>query len=618
MSRPVASILMSLLGTGLSLLTACVGDASSAGRVGDLQGSGERSPFVGETVSLSGIVSGDFQDRDGDRRSRLGGFFVQDEVPDGDPRTSDGIFVFDARAGIDVDVGDRVLIVGEVVEFFGETQIVADAVTVTGSASIEPTVLELPAESSLSDGDGRRIPDLEHLEGMLVRVAGEPTVIDTSGLEEFGTLLVHAAGRAYQYTDTNRPSVRGYRRHRDDFVRSSLVLDDGRRDMRPTPVRYLFPYDDGRNVRVGDRIAGLTGVIRYSRGSGETGRANYRLMPTEEPRFVAADRQPTYAAKPAGVTRVVSLNTLNFFSTLDAGDNVCGPAALGCRGANSAAEFERQRRKLAAAIKALDADIVGLMEVENDAGRTLETLVGALADDTGNDWDFVDTGAVGGDAIKVALIYRAAAVRPVGRYAILDASVDPAFVDDRNRPVLAQTFETIGGGERLTVAVNHLKSKGSDCEDLGDPDLGDGQANCNRTRTRAAEAEARWLSADPTGSGDPDVLIIGDLNAYRREDPVVALQDAGYEDLVARFATDRPHSFVFRGESGALDHALATRPLVEQVETAGEWHINSDEPRILDYNLDNDRDPRLFDSAVPWRASDHDPIVIDLRLGAGN
>jgi len=252
------------------------------------------------------------------------------------------------------------------------------------------------------------------------------------------------------------------------------------------------------------------------------------------------------------------------------------------------------------------------MEIENDAGDTLASLVAALEDESGNAWRFVDTGAIGGDAIKVGFVYRPDAVDTIGAHAVLDGDVDPDFIDDRNRPSLAQTFAA-AGGDRITVVVNHLKSKGSDCEDLGDPDTGDGQGNCNRTRTLAAAALARWLAADPTGAGTGDVLIIGDLNAYLEEDPVVALEAPGYVNLLERETGSDAYSYVFRGESGALDHALASPSLAGRVTAAIAWHSNADEPPVLDYNLENDRDPGLFDAGVPWRASDHDPIIIDVE-----
>ena len=99
----------------------------------------------------------------------------------------------------------------------------------------------------------------------------------------------------------------------------------------------------------------------------------------------------------------------------------------------------------------------------------------------------------------------------------------------------------------LPWSVNHLKSKGSDCDDVGDPDLGDGQGNCSQTRRAAAEALVDWLATDPTGSGDPDFIIMGDLNSYAQEDTIDEIKagsddTAGtsddYTNLIAHFQGD--------------------------------------------------------------------------------
>lgn len=237
----------------------------------------------------------------------------------------------------------------------------------------------------------------------------------------------------------------------------------------------------------------------------------------------------------------------------------------------------------------------------------LNSLLGAST------YAFIDTGTIGTDAIKVALIYKPARVAPVGSHAILDSTVDPTFLDTRNRPTLAQTFEA--DGERFTVAVNHLKSKGSSCADIGDPDTGDGQGNCNLTRTAAAQALAGWQAGDPTGSGDPDFLILGDLNAYAMEDPVTAIQEAGYINLVETYVGTQAYSYVFEGQSGYLDHALASGALARQVVGVQEWHTNADEPSALDYN--NYNQPLLYHPDA-FRASDHDPVVVTLLPGATN
>ncbi len=226
----------------------------------------------------------------------------------------------------------------------------------------------------------------------------------------------------------------------------------------------------------------------------------------------------------------------------------------------------------------------------------------------------------------MALIYQPASVTPVGDFAILDSSVDPRFIDDKNRPVLIQTFDEVATGARMTVAVNHLKSKGSPCDDVGDPGLGDGQGNCNLTRTTAAQAMADYLATDPTGSGDADILIIGDLNAYAMEDPITALEAAGYTDLIEAFEGPSAYSFVFDGQLGYLDHAMANGSLVPQVTGVSEWHINADEINLLDYNDDiQDGEEASFEREStngglslfdpdPYRSSDHDPVVIGLDL----
>ena len=315
-----------------------------------------------------------------------------------------------------------------------------------------------------------------------------------------------------------------------------------------------------------------------------------------------------------GEVRVASFNVLNFFSTPDTGDSICGPRSSdNCRGADSAAELERQLAKTVSALALMKADIIGLIELENNDSESLRMIVDALNDRIGtDDYVFVDTGTIHDDAIKTGFIYKSTTIGLYGSFALLDRSADSRFNDDRNRPALAQTFQLRSTGARLTVVVNHLKSKGSDCDSDGDPNLGDGQGNCNQTRTSAATAIAAWLAADPTSSNDPDFLVIGDLNAYLIEDPLTALENAGFTNLLAQ--KSNPYSFVFDAQAGALDHALVSPSLLPQVVETLEWPVNADEPALLDYNLEHGRDRKLFDGDSPYRASDHDPVIIGLDL----
>ncbi|EPQ5467291.1 ExeM/NucH family extracellular endonuclease [Pseudomonas aeruginosa] len=576
------------------------GEEAGLRPIHEVQGAGAESPLVNQRVAIEGVVVGDFQNA-----SELKGFYVQQEdaTVDGDPATSEGIFVYDGGNGSDVKLGDRVRVTGQVREFNGLTELVGPlqvSVLASGVALPTPAGISLP----LASADA-----LERYEGMRVQLRQTLTVNEVYNLGRYGEVLLSSGGRQMTPTNVVAPGEQAKAMQaRNDLDR--ILLDDGRSGQNPDPIRYPAPELSAYNsLRVGDRTSAIDGVLDYSAGS-------YRIQPLQTPTFEAANPRP---AQPAveGRLRVASFNVLNYFN----GDGKGGGFPTS-RGANTAEEFQRQKAKIVAAILASKADIVGLMEIENDGYgefSAIADLVNGLNASLpqGQRYAFVNPNRakLGSDEIAVGLIYRGDKVRTYRSAVVLDSSVNPEFDDTRNRPTLAQTFQEINGGERLTIAVNHLKSKGSACD--GDPDTGDGQGNCNLTRARAAQALVDWLAGDPTGAKEPDRLIIGDLNSYAKEDPVNVIRSAGYTDLVARQAgAGKGYSYVFSGQSGYLDHALANASLARQVRGAVEWHINADEPRVLDYNVEF-KTPRQQDSlynAEPYRASDHDPVVIGIDL----
>lgn len=297
------------------------------------------------------------------------------------------------------------------------------------------------------------------------------------------------------------------------------------------------------------------------------------------------------------------------------------------RGANSDDELDRQRAKIVSAMQVMDCDILGLIEIENsdDDAATID-LVNGLNDVVGDGtYNYVATGQIGTDEIKVAFIYKPTTVSLVGDFAILDSNVDSDFIDTKNRPSLIQTFEQIATGEKITISVNHFKSKGSSCNSLGDPNLGDGQANCSQTRAKASIALANFLASDPTNSQSDNFLIIGDLNAYRKEDAITALITRGYTDLAEEFVGDSAYSYLFDGQIGYLDYGLANGPLLTQVSAVNIWNANADEVPLFDYNnCAEEGDEASFrrESCAngdlyapdPLRSSDHDAVVIGFDL----
>jgi hypothetical protein len=562
----------------------------------DVQGPGLATPIAGQRVTIEGVVVGDYQLQP----SEFGGFYLQEEDADhdADPNTSEGIFVFDNGFGVDVQPGDVVRVRGTAGESFNLTQIA----TVTGLSVCATGATVTPASISLPVAN---VPDHERTEGMLVSLDQLLTATEVFNLGRFGEVSLSGVGRLWNPTAVTMPGAPAIA-YLQQNNRSRIILDDGNNQQNIDPTRYPQGGLSASNtLRVGDTLDGLTGVMdfRFS---------NYRIQPVGSIEFDVGNPRTPAPEPVGGNLEIASFNVLNYFN----GDGMGGGFPTS-RGALNQFELDRQSAKIVSALEAMDSDIVGLMEIENDAGPNgaVAELVRRLNDEMGaGTYAGIETGVIGTDEIKVALIYKPAAVSPVGDWKILTSAIDPRFDTSLNRPALAQTFEHLASGERLTVAVNHLKSKGTPCP--ADPDIGDGQGNCNNVRTQAAAALADWLATDPTGSGDPDSLVIGDLNAYTFEDPIRTLEEAGYTNLVRLFGGLTAYSYVFQGESGYLDHALANASLAGQVTGTTEWHINPDEPTVLDYttSFKTMNQWSLFYDPGPYRASDHDPVIVGLSM----
>ncbi|MDA8693006.1 ExeM/NucH family extracellular endonuclease [Saprospiraceae bacterium] len=602
-------------------------------RIHDIQGNGATVADPGLFVSVEAVVVGDYQDND-----ELNGFFIQEENTDedGDPLTSEGIFVYCNTCPIDVAEGDLVIVEGIADEFFDQSQL--DVIGSNGSVTIVSSSnlsLVTPAQISLPASDATdAVTTFESTEGMLVEFSQTLVVTEHFLLTRYGQLTLSADEKQINYTQTNTPTAAGYTNHLIDRNKSRIILDDINNLENIDPVYHPRPtgFSTTDVIRGGSTINNLTGVMSWSfAGSSNTNAWRIRPTTTMPVSFVDSNpRMPNPA--PSADLKIASFNVLNYFN-----GNGTGGGFPTSRGADSNAEFIRQTDKIIDALIDMDADIIGLIEIENDYSdgnlSSIASLVNALNNATSaNTYEYVDpVSNIGNDEISNGFIYKTAKVGLNGTEQILDT---PEFLDpnntgtDKNRPALAQSFEIIdmandGYQEIFTVVVNHLKSKGSSCG-AGDDDTTSGQGNCNGTRTDAALELVNWLSTDPTGSGDSDILIIGDLNAYAMEAPITTITNAGYTNLVTTYDPDA-YSFVFNGEWGTLDHALSNASFQSQISNVSTWNINSDESSLLDYN-DTVQDPgeQPFEvkpstnplyNADQYRSSDHDPIIISLSYG---
>ncbi|MBO9611616.1 MAG: ExeM/NucH family extracellular endonuclease [Dyadobacter sp.] len=603
-----------------------------ATRIHQIQGSGNTAALTGP-LTIEGVVTRTFTGSTG-----LNGFYVQEEDADADadPTTSEGIFVYNVAADpagvVSVTQGDLVRISGEVIDFVSTTSGFTTSLTElkTVSAFEKLGTAPLPTITNVTLPVAN-VADLERYEGMLVNLnatSGNLFVTEYFQLGRYGQVVLSADGpgnaagtdgRLDQYTQFNAPSVAGYAAYVAEAAKRKIYLDDGRTTQNPDPVifgRGGNPLSATNTLRGGDQVTSVIGIL-------DDRLEGYRIQTSSGVNFIAANERPT--APPAlgtGATlKVASANVLNYFN-----GNGAGGGFPTSRGADTQAEFARQRAKVIEALYTSDADVIGLMELERDdygPNSAIQDLVNGLNTRAGvsGTYAFIDPGTIATDEITVGLIYKPGKVTPDGAAATMPdhyGQTSPGYptgqtaFDVVGRKPLAQTFIETASTEKFTVVVNHFKSKSSSANGEGDADAGDGQGESNGTRVRQAQDLVAWLATKPTGTTDTDYLILGDLNAYLKEEPLTILANAGYNSVLP--ATS--YSYVFDGFTGSLDHALATSSLAKQVTGADKYHINADEPSVLDYNTEFKSAGQVtsFYSADQYRASDHDPVLVGLHL----
>ncbi|WOT05529.1 ExeM/NucH family extracellular endonuclease [Shewanella youngdeokensis] len=684
-------------------------------RISEIQGTGSTSPLKGESVAVQGIVTAivDLPKK---------GFYLRDEVADGNPLTSDGIFVESGSADSQL-LGRTICLGSDVAESYGQTQLSAEIWEVTNSdytATVATDIEMLASDNESFDAT------LERYEGMLVNLPE-----DINGLLEGKQNMRVSRSFSFNYDSYRNNITLAYMRpnmqpnqlniagspeaeaaaaQNDDYrliVESSSKADNG---VIPYYADFGVSTEDDY-IRIDDSVVGMEGVISYSYG-------DYALTVTNSlnstnfihnlPRTDSPDIDETVAEDHFAI-RIASQNLFNYFNSPFGGDqNQFGQS----RGADTYNEFIQQKTKLVEAIRALDADAVGLMEMENN-GFGLNSAIADLVnevnvfyteeyeknagepDSTENRYVFVgfdhngnevldELDALGSDAIATGIIYRPSKLSiERTRVVTMPQQKAPTIVNENNevikdsdgeilesgqnyhRDALVVTFLVNQTGKRLTLAVNHFKSKASTCwEDWQGVEFGD---NTEWTKDapdldlQGSCAEFRIAGAVQLGEEleevQGDKIIMGDLNAYAQEDPVLVLTDNprnktlmtashtfigskpqfnsdgsaveitstyGYIDIVSKVFEEQgktPWSYSYNDEVGSLDHILISPSLETRVIDAADWHINAAESSLYDYNMeykgDYNNEVNKFYAEDHFRSSDHDPALITLSYLPG-
>ncbi len=603
--------------------------------INEIQGNGAASPLVGNSVTTRGKVTAAYP------TGGFAGYYLQTPGTGGDlagHTASDGIFVHSPATVGSVQIGDYVEVTGTVSEFFGQTQLsVTDAAGMAklteAAPEVKPTTFTLPADETVR----------ESLEGMLLAPQGPATVSDNYALNQYGEIgLAGGTTPLEQPTAVAEYGSATYTATVAANAARGIKIDDGATTnfFSAANKALALPYlTTTEHVRVGSPVTFSTNVV--------LGYANnaWKLQPlTALTPDNAGSVQPvsfgsTRTEAPAAVggnLKLASFNVLNYFPTT--GDQLTGctfntdragnPITVkgGCnvRGAANAENFERQQAKIVAAISGSGADVVTLMEVENSAqfgkyrDEALAKLVDSLNIATPGIWDYVRTPAnapplADEDMIRTAFIYKKAAAEPVGESIIHNDTT--AFASAR-KP-LAQVFKPVGAGDdkKFIAIANHFKSKGSAATPN---DTDKGQGNSNLARTAQAKSLLAFSNDLQASKGTDKVFLIGDFNAYAKEDPINVFTAAGYvnQDEKAKNADgSAKHSYLFGGLVGSLDHILASPAANAVVTGADIWNINSVESVALEYSRFNNNITNYY-AADPFRASDHDPVVVGLNLPA--
>ena len=647
-----------------------------------IQGNGDKSPLVPDgqfestqSVSVRAVVSALGE-------SLNKGFYLQDPQGDGNPQSSDGIFVYlndknFATKYPGIKPGAEVCLEAKVEEYYNHTQLkpVFDGGTPRLQVLAQGTA---PASTALRVLEGETLARaLERHEGMRVRLdAGSELKISRNFSYDYAArrnnlVLSHLAPlvkptQLHVASSDEAKALAEANAGNRVFLESDFKAADGKLPWLPA-----WEPEQGY-LRIGDAPVNLEALVGYSYNE-------YRLIVPKEQAITVGDllrtdendRLPAPARTAGADLRVGSFNVLNYFTSHSSvggalnvlcKDQADADSAKGCnRGAKSLEDFQQQRTKIVHAITEMDADLLGLMEMENngfDEHSAISDLVKSLnaqQKDASQHYAFVSLPKAllgqeryfGGDAIMVAMLYRPAKLTPSGDASVIllpeqRYTVGGVVKTAGQRDSLVQSFTVAGSKDPMTLVVNHLKSKGSGCYENGDgkTEPADLQGKCTEFRVSAAKVLGEAVSKLPG-----QVLLVGDFNSYAKEDPIRVLTDYapassdrkirsashtfigeqayeqigqevgksyGLVDLNVKFNQAKAISYSYEAELGTLDYALANPALAKKVVAVADWHINSYESNLFEYGRGFTGD--MIKSDNPFSASDHDPIIVDLKL----
>jgi predicted extracellular nuclease len=565
------------------------------------------SPLLDQWVLVEGVVTLN-------KIKEYQGFWLQQKQPSSrQNKASHGIFIFHPSSSykkLDIKPGQHIRLLAQVAEYHGLTELKqVKALTVCANDVPMPKarLLTLPVTS---------VSELEALEGMRVLVKQDSkqefVVSDLFGagygLGNYGQFAV-SSKLHFQSTELYKAEdIRSGNALVTDKALDYLLVDDGYSVSSP---RFIpFPSSKGFSadnpLRIGDKVGQISAIL-HSYGD------HYILIPDGPVESIQINTQPR--PKQPIVSHqsnlvIASMNVENYFNGNPISIENRAVGFPTSRGAKTYLQFVMQTQKLVAALSTIDADVIALMELENDGygeHSAIADLTRALNKTMPAEQQYryviPKFKQLGKDEISVGILYRSNKMIASGQPQVLDYSRKIRY---QTRSSLLQKF--IFRDKPFYLVVNHFKSKGRPC-DSEPHTYKSAQGNCNAVRTKAARALTDFI-AKKVGRSAP-VLIVGDLNSYSQEDPLLVLAEAGFKNLNSvpdiNLRATPIFSYSFQGYLGNLDHALANRAMLPFIRSIDSWSINSVEDFLLKYDSDYAK-PDIY------RSSDHDPLVIGIEF----
>lgn len=555
-----------------AIISACNSDQAASGAdykkcdiastaVATIQGNRPASSIQGQRVTVQGVAT----------LVEAGqGLYIEEPESDQDSATSNAIYVQTSDLPAELVPGTWISVQGIVSEIDkGRNSLTA--LTDVNKLNLCSAGQPLPLTDIALPLSGL---EREAIEGMRIGLDGTLTVSDTYNLSRGN---VSVSGNGFQFVAT-------------EIMSAGEKAASHTRKNRNFSLPLTLPVDGLEHMLLfsGSTINDITGVMTHDN---RELRMTLQSIPVTEPATFAAPEQAD-----EGDIRVVGMNLLNFFNGDGQGGGFPTP-----RGAETPTEFDLQSQRISAAIRALNPQVLAVMELENDGFGPFSAaaeFIELAEQATGGSWQAARPAGddIGPDQIAVGIFYRNDLLEASDQARTLTG---PEF--ERSRQPLAQVFTPLQGGDKVLVVVNHLKSKGS-CPDSGnETNQKDGQGCWNPMRVASASKMSRWVNSLVSTTATPNALILGDMNAYRQEDPISTIRNAGFIELLDN-SNRATYSYVYFGQAGTLDYAFVNDALQQKVQQSFIWHINAALPPNTEL-------------PEPWmRFSDHDPVVVDLRL----